>query len=99
MNAKRLLRWMDEFFKRKDSEHEIVSTSRVRTVSNGTIHVSASFHTVDTEDAAASDDVVVATHATRIPDSPLGIVYLVRTEEGAGAERSLDIEYVTVSVE
>jgi len=43
------------------------------------------------------DDVVVATHATTIPDSPLGIVFLIRTQ--AGAVKSMDIEYVRVSVE
>lgn len=43
------------------------------------------------------DDVVVATHATTIPDSPLGIVFLIRTE--AAAVKSMDIEYVEVSVE
>lgn len=43
------------------------------------------------------DDEVVATHATRIPDSPLGLVFLVKAE--AAAEKSLDTEYVKVSVE
>jgi len=43
------------------------------------------------------DDAVVATHATQIPDSPIGIVFLIRTEEAA--EKSMDIEYVDVSVE
>lgn len=43
------------------------------------------------------DDDVVATHSTQIPDSPLGLVYLVKTEENA--EKSKDIEYVEVSVE
>lgn len=57
MKAKRVLRYVDEFFRRKDSEHEIVNLTRVRTISNGTIHISASFHTLDTEDAAVSDDL------------------------------------------
>ena len=43
------------------------------------------------------DDVVVATHSTTIPDSPLGLVFLIRTE--AAAVKSMDIEYVEVSVE
>ena len=43
------------------------------------------------------DDVVVATHATTIPDSPLGIAFLVRTQDGG--VKSLNIEYVMVSVE
>lgn len=43
------------------------------------------------------DDDVVATHSTRIPDSPLGIVFLVKSTEAA--QKSLDIEYVEVSVE
>lgn len=43
------------------------------------------------------DDAVVATHATTIPDSPLGIVFLIRTE--GAAVKSMDIEYVEVSVE
>jgi hypothetical protein len=43
------------------------------------------------------DDDVVATHSTQIPDSPLGLVYLVKAE--AAAEKSKDIEYVEVSVE
>ena len=43
------------------------------------------------------DDAVVATHATQIPDSPLGLVYLVKAE--AAAEKSMDIEFVEVSVE
>ncbi len=57
MKAKRILRYVDEFFRRKDKEYEIASTTRVRTISNGTIHISASFHTIETEDAAASDDL------------------------------------------
>ena len=43
------------------------------------------------------DDDVVATHSTRIPDSPLGLVYLVKAE--AAAEKSKDIEYVEIKVE
>ena len=43
------------------------------------------------------DDVVVATHSTTIPDSPLGVVFSIRTE--AGAVKSMDIEYVKVRVE
>ena len=43
------------------------------------------------------DGVVVATHATTIPDSPLGVVFLIRTE--AAAVKSMDIEYVNVRVE
>ena len=43
------------------------------------------------------DDVVVATHATTIPDSPLGIVFLIRTQ--GAAVKSMDIEYVEVIVE
>lgn len=42
------------------------------------------------------DDILYARHATQVPDSPLGIVVLIRTEKAGGAERSLDIEYIKV---
>jgi len=45
------------------------------------------------------DGVVKATHSTTVPDSPMGIVYLVRTEEAAGAERSITPEYIKIEVE
>jgi len=37
------------------------------------------------------DSVVVATHTTRIPDSPMGMVALIRTQDVAGAEKSANI--------
>ena len=43
------------------------------------------------------DGSVVATHSTTIPDSPLGLVFLVRAE--AAAVKSLNIEYVKVFIE
>ena len=43
------------------------------------------------------DGVTVATHSTTIPDSPLGIVFLVRTQDGGA--KSINIENVEVSVD
>ena len=42
------------------------------------------------------DDVLVATHATRVPDVPLMIGILIRTE--AGAQKNLRIDYVRVGL-
>lgn len=40
------------------------------------------------------DDVTKATHSTQVPDSPLGMIFLIRTQEVAGAEKSITREYV-----
>ena len=45
------------------------------------------------------DGVTKATHSTQVPDSPMGLVFSIRTEEAAGAEKSMSIEYVKVHVE
>jgi len=45
------------------------------------------------------DGTLKATHSTQVPDSPAGLVFLIRTEEGTGAERAVNIEYAKVRVE
>ena len=55
---KRALRYIDEHFKRKVSDYDVLSLSRVRGISaSGAIHVVDAFHTVDTYGDAASDDL------------------------------------------
>lgn len=93
-------------------DHDTVATNFVcRTYdaaaeeqTDSTVAADTNYHVFRIEWTAASvlfyiDGVLVATHDTTVPDSPMGSVALIRTENAGGAERAMDIEYIDVWVE